>query len=123
MYKSGAAKVLRDKRFLLMAAVVAIVIRDFATALINLYFAIPVFFGMTPSQVIGFFTNPRFQSFLGRWLGLVGFTAYFSEVFFWNTVQGIIDIYLGLTLALMVMKRMKKPISEVKGEEEALKPL
>ncbi len=106
-YKSNVNRLLKNKKILLAATVAAIVIRDAATAIVNLYFAIPVFFGMTPNQVIDFFTNPRFQSFLGKQLGLIGFTAYFAEVFFWNTVQGVIDIYLGLTLAVMVKKRLK----------------
>jgi riboflavin transporter FmnP len=103
----GAANLMKNKRLFILASLTAILTRDLATVLLNLYFAIPVFFGMNSTQVLQFFTNPRFQSFISRLLGLTWFTAYFVEVAFWNTVQSLIDLYTALIIGLIVLKRFK----------------
>ena len=106
--KWGTEKLLTSKLLLAVSGVIAIAVRDITCVLFNLYFAIPVFFGMTPKDVIEFFTNPRFQSFIGRSLGLIGFTAYFAEVTFWNTVQGIADLYVSIAIAAMIRRRLRR---------------
>ena len=105
--KWGTEKLLSSKLLLAASGAIAIAVRDIVCVLFNLYFAIPVFFGMTPKDVIEFFTNPRFQSFVGRSLGLIGFTAYFAEVTFWNTVQGIVDLYVSIAIAAMIRRRLR----------------
>jgi len=106
--KWGTEKLLTSKLLLAVSGTIAIAVRDIVCVLFNLYFAIPVFFGMTPKDVIEFFTNPRFQSFIGRSLGLIGFTAYFAEVTFWNTVQGIVDLYVSTIIAAVVRRRLRR---------------
>ena len=106
-YKTPAKKILSSKGLYALVVITAIIVRGFATVLLNLYFAIPVFFGMTFDQVIAFFSNPHFQSFFGLSLGLVGIWAAVGEIFFWNAVQGIIDLYVALPIGITVMKRLK----------------
>ncbi len=89
-----------------LSVLVAVMVRALACVLFNLYFAIPIFFGMSPSDVIAFFSNPRFQSFVGLSLGLIGLTAYVVEVSFWNIVQGIIDAYASFLIYLAIVKRL-----------------
>jgi len=102
-----AFNLLKNKRLFILSSLTAILTRDLATVFLNLYFAIPVFFGMSSTQVLEFFTNPRFQSFISHFLGLTWFTAYFVEVVFWNTVQSLIDLYTALIIGLIVLKRFK----------------
>ena len=104
--KWGLERFLSSKSLLAASGALAVLVRGVVCVLFNLYFAIPVFFGMTPKEVIQFFTNPRFQSFLARSLGLIGFTAYFAEVVFWNTVQGVIDLYVSLALAAVIVRKL-----------------
>jgi len=104
--KWGLERFLSSKSLLATSGALAVLVRGVVCVLFNLYFAIPVFFGMTPKEVIQFFTNPKFQSFLARSLGLIGFTAYFAEVVFWNTVQGMIDLYVSLALAAVIVRRL-----------------
>ena len=104
--KFGVEELLSKKHLYIVSALVAIAVRDIACIVLNLYFAIPIFFNMTPSQVIEFFSNPRFQSFIGLSLGLIGLTAYCVEVAFWNTIQGIIDAFTSLIIALVVAIRL-----------------
>jgi riboflavin transporter FmnP len=103
----NSINLLKNKRLFILASLTAILIRDLATVFLNLYFAIPVFFGMSSKQVLEFFTNPRFQSFISHFLGLTWFTAYFVEVTFWNTLQSLIDLYISLIIGLIVLKRFK----------------
>ncbi|MHA1711383.1 MAG: hypothetical protein ACTSUS_04875 [Candidatus Freyarchaeota archaeon] len=101
----GMDRLLTEKRLFALSSIAAIAVRDVVCIIFNLYFAIPFFFGMTPEEVIAFFSNPRFQSFIGLSLGLVGFGAYFAEIAFWNTIQGIIDSFISLTVALIILRR------------------
>jgi riboflavin transporter FmnP len=103
--KSAISSFLANKKLYVFASLLAIVIRDVVTITFNLYFAIPVFFNMTPEQVIAFFSNPRFLSFIGHSLGLIGLSAYIGEVAFWNTIQGIIDMYAALIIGHIVLRR------------------
>jgi len=103
----NSINLLKNKRLFILASLTATLIRDLATVFLNLYFAIPVFFGMSSKQVLEFFTNPRFQSFISHFLGLTWFTAYFVEVTFWNTLQSLIDLYISLIIGLIVLKRFK----------------
>ena len=84
--KWGMKRLLANKTLYAISGAVAVAVRDIACVLLNLYSPSFVFFGMSPNEVIRFFTNPRFQSFISRSLGLIGFTAYFAEVAFCNTV-------------------------------------
>ncbi len=103
----NSINLLKNKRLFILASLTATLIRDLATVFLNLYFAIPVFFGMSSKQVLEFFTNPRFQSFISHFLGLTWFTAYFVEITFWNTLQSLIDLYISLIIGLIVLKRFK----------------
>jgi len=105
-WRKGENKpLLQNKRLYVFVSLLAIIVRDLVTIVFNLYFAIPVFFGMTTQQVIEFFKNPGFLSFVGHSLGLIGLGAYVAEVAFWNTVQGIIDMYVALLIGLIVLRR------------------
>jgi len=108
-YKLRMKDLTGNRRLYTLSGVVAIAVRDVVCVLFNLYFAIPVFFGMMPEQVIRFFSNPKFQSFVGHSLGLVGFGAYFAEVAFWNTIQGIVDLYASLAISLIVLRQVFPP--------------
>ncbi len=106
-YKFGGIKnFLNNKKIYLISSIIAIFLRDIITVIFNLYFAIPFFFGMSTEQVIGFFTNPKFQSFIGHLFGLIGFGAYFIEITFWNTIQGIIDLYISWFIGIIILKRL-----------------
>ena len=102
----GIEKFLRNKKLYLISSIIAIILRDIITVIFNLYFAIPVFFGMTTEQVIEFFTNPKFQSFIGHLFGLIGFGAYFIEITFWNTIQSIIDLYVSYFIGIIILRRL-----------------
>lgn len=106
-YKLGATSLLQRRWLYAVASILAIAVRDIATIFFNLYFAIPFFFGMTVEQVIEFFSNPFFQSFVGQSLGVVGLGAVAAEIAFWNSIQGFIDLYVSLTLGLAVIHRLR----------------
>ncbi len=106
-YKLGPTGLLQKRWLYAVASILAIAVRDVATVFFNLYFAIPFFFGMTVEQVIEFFSNPFFQSFIGYSLGVVGLGAVATEIAFWNSIQGFIDLYVSLTLGLAVIHRLR----------------
>ena len=108
----GVGRMLSSRLLYGVSALTAILVRGVATVFLNLYFAIPVFFGMTLSQIIEFFSNPTFQSFFGLSLGLVGIWAAVGEIFFWNAVQGVIDLYLALAIGLTLIRRLKGRLSQ-----------
>jgi riboflavin transporter FmnP len=93
---------LKRRKLYATSGVLAIIVRDIVCVVFNLYFALPVFFGISPQMVIELFS----PSFFGRSLGLVGLGAYIAEVAFWNSIQGIIDIYVSLIIALIILKRV-----------------
>jgi len=102
--KSAISSFLINKKLYVFVSILAIIVRDVATVVFNFYFALPVFFNMTQEQVIGFFSNPGFLSFFGHSLGLIGLGAFISEVVFWNTLQGIIDMYVAFIIGLIVLR-------------------
>jgi len=106
-WKGGGAKyLLAHKKVFIVASVAAVAVRAFVTVLFNFYFALPLFFNMTPDVIIQFFTNPIFQSVVGRSLGLIGFGAFVAEVSFWNVLQGLIDLYVAFVIGFIVLRRV-----------------
>ena len=103
--KSEISSFLTNKKLYVFTSLLAIIIRDVITILFNFYFALPVFFNMTQEQVIASFSNPVFISFFGHSLGLIGLGAFIGEVAFWNSLQGIIDMYAALIIGLIVLRR------------------
>jgi len=104
-WRMGGAKFLiLKKNVFVVASVVALVVRALVTVVFNFYFALPVFFNMSPNDIIQFFNFS--QSFVGLSLGLVGFGAFVGEVAFWNTAQGVIDIYAAYMIGFLVQRRM-----------------
>jgi hypothetical protein len=81
-------------------------VRAVVAILVNFYFALPVFYNMTPEVIIGMFSSTTSISFFGNSLGLIGLGAFIGEVAFWNTIQGIIDLMTALIIGLMVFRRI-----------------
>ena len=108
----GVERLLASKLLYGVTVLASVIVRGIATVFLNLYFAIPVFFGMTLDQILEFFSNPAFQSFFGLSLGLAGIWAAAGEIFFWNTVQGLIDLYLSLAIGIAVIRRLKGRMSK-----------
>lgn len=100
----GTRSLISDKRVLALASVGAIAVRVVVTAFFNFYFALPVFFNMTPEGIVEFFNV--FRSPVGVSLGVVGLGAFIAEVAFWNIVQGIIDIYVAYVVGFLVQRRI-----------------
>lgn len=104
-YKVGCVRNLLENKLLFGFAILgALLTRALVTVVFNFYFALPVFFGMTPEAIFGFFT--ALQSFVGKSFGLIGFGVYIAEIVFWNTVQGIIDISVSSVLGMIVLRRL-----------------
>ena len=104
-WKMGGAKsLILNKRMYVVASFVALLVRAIVTVFFNFYFALPVFFNMTSDDIIQFFNFS--QSFISLSFGLVGFGAFIGEVAFWNTVQGVIDIYAAYVISFLVLRRM-----------------
>jgi riboflavin transporter FmnP len=97
---------LNQRRIYAFLGVLAIIVRVMAAIVFNLYFALPFFFGMTYEDIIWFFSNPNFLSFFGTSLGLIGLGAFFAEIAFWNTIQGIIDVYLSFVIGKIISRRV-----------------
>ena len=102
----GTKQLLKSKRLFVLAGILALLIRAAVTVLANFYFALPFFFGMTPDSIIVMFSSADALSFFGNSLGLIGLGAYIGEVAFWNTIQGIIDLIVSLTLGLIIFRRI-----------------
>jgi len=102
---SGTNRLLENKWSYIFSGILAIVVRDIVCIFFNLYFALPVFFGMTIDDIVFMFSTPGFLSFVGHSLGLVGLGAYVIEVAFWNTIQGILDIYVSLIIGVIILRR------------------
>lgn len=100
----GTKSLVLSKRTYVTASVAALLVRAVVTVFFNFYFALPVFFNMTSNGIIQFFNSK--QSFLGLSLGLVGLGAFVGEVAFWNTVQGVIDIYAAYMIGFLVQRRI-----------------
>ena len=102
----GTKKLLENKRMFIVAGALALGIRAIVTVLFNFYFALPVFYNMTPDVIIGMFSSTTSISFFGNSLGLIGLGAYIGEVAFWNTIQGIIDLSAALIIGLIIFRRI-----------------
>lgn len=102
----GTKKILENKRLFMFAGALALAIRAVVTVLANFYFALPVFYNMTPDVIIGMFSSTGKISFFGNSLGLIGLGAYIGEVAFWNTIQGIIDLAATLIVGLIIFRRI-----------------
>lgn len=100
----GAKSLILKKRVYVVASVAALLVRAVVTLLFNFYFALPVYFNMTTNDIIQFFSFS--QSFVGLSFGLVGLGAFVGEVAFWNTVQGIIDVYAAYVIGFLVQRRI-----------------
>jgi riboflavin transporter FmnP len=106
----GTKRLLENKWLFAFAGVLAIIVRVAVTLLFNFYFAIPFFYEMTPDDIIGFFSNVTT-------LGFIGIGAYVTEVAFWNTVQGIIDLFASLIIGLVILQRF--PALTTENEQES----
>lgn len=95
---------INNKPMLVLAALAALLTRSIVTVFFNFYFALPVFFGMTPEAIFGFFT--ALPSFVGISFGLIGLGAYIAEVAFWNILQGAIDLSVSFVIGGIVMRRL-----------------
>ena len=102
----GTKQLLENKRYFVLAGVLALAVRAVVTVLANFYFALPVFFNMTPDTIIGMFSDPKWLSFFGNSLGVIGLGAYVAEVAFWNTIQGIIDLAAGMMVGIIIFRRL-----------------
>jgi len=92
-----------DWRLYAIVSVFAVAVRAMVTVVFDIYFAIPVFFGVNPVE---FFSNPIFLSFFGHSLGLIGLGAAIAEIAFWNAIQGIIDLYVSFMIVLIILRRV-----------------
>jgi len=112
----GTKRLLENKRLFVLAGVLALIIRAIVTVLVNFYFALPVFFYMTPDAIIGMFSSAGMLSFFGNSLGLIGLGAYIGEVAFWNTIQGIIDLTATMIIGLIIFRRIPALTPEQKNK-------
>lgn len=107
--KGGAKKLLENKRLFVLASILAISVRVVITVIFNFYFALPLFFGMTPEDIIGFYSDVTI-------LGFVGVGAYVSEVAFWNVLQAIIDLTASLAIGLIILRRLPELTTKTKKD-------
>jgi len=107
--KGGAKKLLENKRLFVLASILAISVRVMVTVIFNFYFALPLFFGMTPEDIIGFYSDVTI-------LGFVGVGAYVSEVAFWNVLQAIIDLTASLAIGLIILRRLPELTTKTKKD-------
>jgi riboflavin transporter FmnP len=107
--KGGAKKLLENKRLFVLTSILAISVRVLVTVIFNFYFALPLFFGMTPEDIIGFYSDVTI-------LGFVGIGAYISEVAFWNILQAIIDLTASLAIGLIILRRLPELTTKTKKD-------
>lgn len=106
----GTKRLLENKGVFVVAGVLAIVVRAVVTVLFNFYFAIPFFFYLSSAEIIEFFSSVTT-------LGFVGLGAYITEVAFWNTIQGIIDLLASFIIGLIILRRFPG-LTPVKSDEQ-----
>jgi len=111
----GTKKLLENKRLFVVAAVIALVLRAIVTVVVNFYFALPVFYNMTPDAIVGMFSDMVNVSFFGNSIGLIGLGAYIGEVAFWNTIQGIIDLTASFIIGVILFRRIPALVPEQKN--------
>jgi len=112
----GTKRLLENKRLFALAGVLALIVRAVVTVIVNFYFALPLFFYMTPDAIIGMFSRPEYLSFFGNSLGVIGLGAYIAEVAFWNTIQGIIDLTATMIIGLIIFRRIPALTPEPKNK-------
>lgn len=93
---------IRSPLFFVPAAVLAIVVRDLVCVFFNFYFALPVFLGLDVGQVVEFMQTSPFT----YWVGISGLAVFIFEIVFWNSVQGLIDMFLSWAVTLAVAMRL-----------------
>ncbi|MCW4035470.1 MAG: hypothetical protein NWF03_08920 [Candidatus Bathyarchaeota archaeon] len=111
----GTKKLLENKRLFIVAGILALAVRAAVTICVNFYFALPVFYGMTPDIIIGMFSDTANISFFGNWLGVLGLGAFVAEVAIWNTIQGIIDLVATTIFALVIFQRIPSLATDKKS--------
>lgn len=111
----GTKKLLDNKRLFIVAGILALAARAAVTIFVNFYFALPVFYGMTPEMIIGMFSDTAKISFFGNWLGVLGLGAFVAEVAIWNTIQGIIDLVATTIFALVIFQRIPSLTTDKKS--------
>jgi len=111
----GTKKLLENKRLLVVAGIIALAVRTIVTVVVNFYFALPVFYNMTPDAIVSMFSQMGNISFFGTSLGLIGIGAYIGEVAFWNTIQGIIDLTAAVILGIILFQRIPALVSKQKS--------
>lgn len=102
----GTQDLIGNKKLYVLASLIALATRASVCIFFNFYFALPVFFGLSAEEIIQFFSNPGFLSFIGHSLGLVGLGAFIAEIVFWNIIQGVLDIYVSLLIGLIVLQKL-----------------
>jgi len=112
----GTKRLLENKRLFVLAGVLALIIRAIVTVIVNFYFALPMFYDMTPDIIISMFSSADMLSIFGNSLGLIGLGAYIAEVAIWNTIQGIIDLTAALIIGLIIFQRIPGLTPEPKNE-------
>lgn len=110
----GTKKLLENKRQYVLAGVLALLVRAIVTVLVNFYFALPLFYNLTPDIIVSMFSNTETISFFGNSLGLIGLSAYIGEVAFWNTIQGIIDLTAAFIIGIIIFRRLPSLAPECK---------
>ena len=104
-YKVGGVQnLLENKLLLVFATVCALLTRAVISVFFNFYFALPIFFGMSPQDIFDFFTF--LQSFVGVRLGLIGLGAFIAETAFWNVLQGAVELFISLAVGGAIMNRL-----------------
>ena len=111
----GTKRLLENKRLFVFAGILALIMRAVVTILVNFYFALPVFYNMTPDVIIGMFSSSNSISFFGNSLGLIGLSAFIGEVAFWNTIQGIIDLATAVIVGLIIFQRIPSLTTDSKN--------
>lgn len=111
----GTKKLLENKRLLVVAGIIALIVRTIVTVVVNFYFALPVFYNMTPDAIVSMFSQMGNISFFGTSLGLIGLGAYIGEVAFWNTIQGIIDLTAAVIIGIILFRRIPALVPKQKS--------
>ena len=70
---------------------IAVVVRGIIMVVTNIYFAGPLFFKLSPNEIISFVES------IG--IPFIGKTSIFYVIFFWNAVQSIIEVFVAYVVA------------------------
>ena len=111
-WKAGGTKnLLKNTKLFVVAGTLALIIRAVVTVIFNFYFAIPFFLNWSPETIISIFSS-------ANTLGFIGLGAYITEVAFWNTIQGIIDLTASLIIGLIIFRRIPGLTNETSAEHK-----